>query len=327
MISAFGKSKTMAFDDIGAELRACLFNVRETRPDSHIYLLLDNGCPVSGDHPLHSAQLATRDVKRECVGVRQARAPSAEEWQPLLVRLFCAGEHGYQDENLIDLSVESAIDRCASINGSYVAAWIATDLAPRALADRLARCNEFFDSHHGRQQTLPMHQPHRIGLLCEDADAKAFLSVYLSAIHLWAFVDAAGSLRTISSTDSPAAREPTTKHLPLSHCRVQARVPMARRVLLGLRKAELDVPPRAEGVIDALLVHAGRQGLTHAEDIVFFALNSLTLSPNWHAHPQAQKFIGMSRDDAAPLAGLFSELPDETLEAIARHGYPPEPRA
>jgi hypothetical protein len=310
----------MRFEDQSVELRARFFNVRETRPASHIYLLLDNGCPVSPEHPLHAKQLGLREVKRESAKLGRTPSSLPLEWQPTLSQIYRAGEHGYQDEALIDLSLSAAVERCDSVNGAYVAAWIASGLGPQALAAHLLRGGEVFDSHQGRRHDMPLFQPHRMALLADDPDSQAFLRSYLAPIHSWSFVDCASTLRTVTMTDSPAEPERASPRLTLAQCRMQARMPMARRVVLGIRKADSDIPAHAERTIDALLVEADRQGLSHPEDVVFFALNSLSLSPQWHAHPQARRLIEQSRDDGAPLAGLFSELSDDALDDIGRYG-------
>jgi hypothetical protein len=306
-------------DHSSAELRALFFNVRETRPASHIYVLLDNACPVSSDHALHADSVSNRTVQRDRLHVGDAGAsPEALAWQPMLLQLHRSGESGYADDELIELTWQNATERCASINGAYVAAWIASDQAIDALASHLARNSDVFDLSQGRKHKMQLHQPYRMALLSNSSEAGAFLSSHLRGIHAWMFVDAASALRTIK-VDSTLADAERAPHPPLSLCRALQRVPMGRRVLLGMKKAELPVPDNAEQVIDDLLVIADKKGLTHAEDVIFFALNTLTLSPAWYDHPQARALIQRSSEDSAPLVGLFSELPRETVEEIGTY--------
>lgn len=305
----------MVLEEQISELRAKFFAIRETRPASHIYCLLDNDCPVSPDHPLHAGQLEKREVKRERALVGEGASTLPPEWQPALLQLYRAGERGYVDEELIALSVTCATERCQSINGAYVAAWIASDLGPTDLAAHLHRSGEIFDSHQSQRRYLPFFQPHRMALLADDPESKSFLHVYLAPIHSWSFVDVAGTLRTIIP-ERPEAPTPSIGRVPLSQCRKQSRVAMARRVVLGIQKAGIKISDHTESAIDSHLVEADRQGVRHAEDLVFFALNSLSLSSRWHEHPRARQLIQQCRDDDAALAGLFSELSDEALAEI-----------
>jgi hypothetical protein len=314
----------MSSDDQAVELRARFFSVRETRPADHIYLLLDDASPVAPNHPLQIQQLTAREIKRERIRVDRRPASPHPEWQPHLLQFYRSGENGYADEELIDLSLSTAVERCASINGAYVAAWIATELSPPALSAHLLHSGEIFDSHRGRRHDVPLYQPHRMALLADDSESLSFLRSYLEPIHSWTFVDAAAALRTITFTAPHATQLTLSKHLPLAQCRAQARVPAAKRVMLGIRKAGLVVPGHPERVIDALLLQAERHGLSHTEDLVFFALNGLSLSPAWHAHPRAKQLIALSRDEGAPLSGLFGELSDDELEAIGRYEPPGE---
>lgn len=302
-----------------AELRALFFNIRETRPASHIYVLFDNANPVSVTHALHSDSLSKRSVKRDCARVGSTNVSTeAMAWQPSLLQLYQAGENGYPDDELIDLTWQSAIERCASINGAYVAAWIASDQPIDALARQLAKNSDVFDLSQGRKHNLQLHQPHRMALMSNDTEATAFLSTHLRDVHAWVFVDVAGALRNIKVDSLPTGKG-SALHPPLMLCRALQRVPIGRRVVMGIKKAELPIPKDAEQVIDGLLVLAEQQGLKHAEDVIFFALNTLTLSPRWYDHPQAQSLIRRSSGEGAPLSGLFGELPHEVIEEIGMY--------
>ncbi len=301
-------------------LRAAFFHVRETHAACHIYLLLDDGKPVAIDHPLHPECLTTRAISRRSVRVAPETADG--EWRPLLVQLYCSRENGYVDEKLIDLSLTTALERCASINGAYVAAWIASDLSPEALAAQLTRNTQLFDTSVGREHRVPLFEPHRMALLLDDPLSIDFRRHYFANIALWAFVDCAGILRSGATQESSITQLPQARHLSLAQCRAQTRVPVARRVVMGLKKAAIPVPARAEQRIDSLLLAASSHGLSDSEDVVFFALNSLSLSPRWHEHPVATQLIAKSKDDAAPLSGLFAELDDQSLAEIAEFGQP-----
>jgi hypothetical protein len=311
--------QSMDYQRSSAELRALLFNIRETRPASHIYVLLDNACPVSANHALHPDGLSRRAVARDRVSVGgESGSPESLAWRPTLLQIYRAGESGYVDDDLVEQTWRTAVERCASINGAYVAAWIAADEPTDTLATRLARSSEVFDLSRGRKHNLHLHEPHRMALLSSSTEATAFLATHLKSIHAWIFVDAAGALRSVK-TDSPPAGAETAFHPPLSMCRALQRVAMARQVLLGVKKAELPVPDHAEQIIDGLLVVAERHGLTHAEDVIFFSLNTLSLSPEWYEHPQAQALIQRSSKEGAPLVGLFGELPHDVIEEIGAY--------
>ena len=310
-------------NDQADELRAKLFNLRETRPASHIYLLLNNACPVAPGHPLHPIELDKRPVKRVRAQLPQQAVitTAVDEWQPFVLQFDRAGENGYVDEDLLGLALSTALAQCTSINGAYVAAWIASELEPNALALRLASNCEVFDSHHGRRHRIPLYEPHRMALLLDEPEAQHFLDQFLKQLHLWAFIGSAGELRTITSVEQSTTQDaPMARHLNLALCRTQARTSLARLAILGLVKAGVPIPAHAERRIDALLSSADKLGLSHEDDVIFFVLNGLTLSALWHEHPQARRCIVSSRVDGAPLAGLMSQLPDEVLDEIGHYG-------
>lgn len=308
----------MEIVELVEQLKTKFFEVRELNSKSNIYLLLDCANPVGRDDPLHLQQLLAREVQRENTRIGRQSEGDDAQWQPILWPIFRAGESGYADEQLIELSLYSAIDRCASVNGSYVAGWIASDLWLSALGSHLLRAGEIFDTHQGRRRDIFIYEPHRMALLVDDDASQAFLSSYLAPMDYWGFVDVAGQLREIQGLIPTDGTARSDRHLPLSQCRSQARVSLARQALLGARKAGITIPPNAERSIDLILAEAERQGLTDAEDKIFFALNSLSLSTQWHAHPEAQKLIRLSAVGGRPLAWLFSEMPEELLNEIGR---------
>jgi hypothetical protein len=308
----------MEIVELVEQLKTKFFEVREFHANSNIYLLLDCANPVGRDDPLHLQELLAREVQRENVRIGGSSERDDVDWQPMLWPIFRAGESGYADEQLIELSLYSAVDRCASVNGAYVAGWIASDLWLSALAAHILRSGKIFDTHQGRSRDICVYEPHRMALLVDDDASQAFLSSYLSPIHYWGFVDVAGQLREIQGLVPTDGTARSDRHLPLSQCRSQARVSTARLALLGARKAEITIPPNAERSIDLILAEAERQGLTDAEDKIFFALNSLSVSTQWHTHPEAQKLIRLSAVEGRPLASLFSEMPEALLDEIGR---------
>ncbi len=244
---------------------------------------------------------------------------SVSEWQPVLLQFYEAGENGYRDEALLELSLASACERHASINGAYMAAWIGSALGPSELAAHLARNSEQFDVLRGRRRRLPLYEPYRMAVLIDDPAAAQFARGFLAETPLWVFVDGAGALRTLDATG--AGQEPARVGLGISSkmSAAQGRVSLAKLALLGVVKARAIIPPQVERKLDALLVAAEQVGLFDAEDVVFFALNGLTLSPQWHLHPAAKGCIVRAVDEQAPLAGLLAELPDAVLDEIGAY--------
>lgn len=309
--------------ELQVELRAKLFNLRETRPASHIYLMFDNARPVAAAHPLHPDQLAARPIKRQRVALPSAGlAPEDAQWSPFLLQFYCAGENGYADEDLLDLALETAGAQCASVNGCYVVGWVASELEPDALAAHLRSGCAVFDSAQARRRQMPLYEPHRMALLLDEPDAQPFIRHFLRATHLWAFIDSAGRLRSVTFPEGTRAvdHQAGARAPGLAMCRAQSRVPLARLALLGLVKAGVDIPAHVERRIDTLLVSAAAQGLAHDEDVVFFVLNGFTLQDRWFEHPEARRCIHLSRTESAPLCGLMAELPDEVLDEIGQHG-------
>lgn len=297
-----------------AELRARLLQVRQARPASHVYVLLDNACPVSSVHALHPDSLSLRKPERDRIAVGlPADSEETRSWRPTLLQLYRSGESGYVDDELVETTWSCAVERHASINGAYVAAWIASDQSPSALAAQLARQSDCFDLATGRRANLHLHQPYRMALASAAPDDRGFLAMCMTGIHAWLYVDAACDLQTLHSpVDAPGL----SARPSLALSRAFQRVPLGREVLMGIRQARLPIPRRAEPLIDGLLLLAAEQGLTHAEDVIFFALNMLSLSPQWFKHPQAGELIRQAATDGASLVGLFSELPVALAEEI-----------
>lgn len=250
---------------------------------------------------------------------RMPGSAGANDWQPMLLQFYEAGENGYVDEALLELSLAAACERHASINGAYMAAWVGTELDPPALAAHLARNCEQFDLSLGRRRRLPLYEPYRMALLIDDPAAADFVQRFLTGMPLWAFVDGAGALRTLFATS--ALGQPATRggHMSLDICSAQRRVSLARLALLGVVKVGAIIPAQIERKLNALLVAAEGLGLTDAEDIVFFALNGVSLSPQWHLHPVAERCIARTVKERAPLAGLLAELSDAELDEIGAH--------
>jgi hypothetical protein len=314
--------------EINQRLLADWFEVREAHSQCHIYLLLDDACPVAADSLLHETCLQTRPVVRERMRVGAAPGDSAFDWRPIAVQLCAPGENGYPDELLIGLSVACALERAASINGAYVAAWVATDKPLPRFAAHVERCTQVFDMHAGRSRKLPLYQPHRMELLAAHAQPIGALAALLQGVHRWWFVDAAGELRsvhpTLPASDGPAQRP--ALRIGNVQGAMQARVAMARRVLVGLREAGIDVPQNPALTIDGFLSLAEQAGLRNAEDQVLFVLNSVSMSPEWHDHPAARAAIRTCLEEDAPLAGILTELDDATVEAISTHLTQEAPR-
>jgi hypothetical protein len=306
----------MQDQDPSAELRALFFNLRETRPQSHIYVVLDNACPVSPDHALSPESLPLRSIKRDYALVGGSEGPDAAQWALGLLQLCRSDENGYIDEELIDLSLQTALDRRTSINGAYVAGWVATDLDIHALAAQIDRRATMFDLSSGQSRKLRLHEPYRMALLLGNAQAPSFLASHLQGLHSWMFVDTSGHIRRINADQFS---EPTLHRPTLDMCRALHRVAMGRRVVMAMIKADIAMPEHAELTIDDLLVLAQEHGLSHAEDMIFFALNALTLERSWYEHPQARRLLEQVRQEGAPLVGLFNELPPEVVEQIAAY--------
>jgi hypothetical protein len=314
-----------SFSEIKGELLADWLTVREAHAQCHIHVLLDDACPVAIDHPLHDRSLQSRPVVRHRMRVGGDPVDPAQDWRPIALQLYEPGDNGYPDESLIELSVECALERAASINGAYVAAWVATEQPVASFAAHLERCTHVFDMHAGRRRKLPFYQPHRMELLTAEQEPPPASTALLQGVYRWSFLDASGELRSVvAPTQPPGVSMPPALRIGKTQGAMQSRVSLARRVLLGLREADIDVPANPAITIDRFLRWGVEMGLRDAEDLIFFVLNCVSMSPLWHQHPAAQAAIRTSVKDQVPLAGVLDELDDPTLEAMAAQGAPGE---
>ena len=119
---------------------------------------------------------------------------------PRLVQLYGAGESGYADEPMLDLTLKSAVTRCRSVNGACVAGWMCSEASPAKAADYLARSGTMFDVSKGRQRYLPVFEPYRMALLADDPQAESFLQRWLGPFIHWMFIDTCGTVQTYLGT-------------------------------------------------------------------------------------------------------------------------------
>lgn len=305
-------------DELRAQLRAQFFQWREVHPKAHIYLLLDLNCPVAQHHELHPSNLSQRPIQRHIEPVYRADLAHEAELLPQLLQLYVAGEHGYPDEELIDLTLECAIARSRSVNGAYVAGWLCSDALPAALARHLSKSGVVLDKSQARQRYMPFFEPYRLALLADDPAAAGFLRRWLGPVRHWALIDTASALKIVSAP----SQDHSESSMPLSREQFasQARIGTARLVVMALTRSGINVATQPELQIDNAMRQAFHRGLHRTEDIVFYGLNVLTLGSRWAEHPQAADLIRLAAnasDDQAGLAQLVAALPDVVLDEIA----------
>lgn len=308
---------TAALMRLHARFMQDLLEWRDAHPQGHIYALLDLAQPVDETHELHLTQLAERPVKRHLEAVLRPDLVHDPEALPQLLQIYAAGEHGYLDPDLLALTFIDALERCRSLDGVYVAGWLLSEAAPSELATHLTRAPVLFDPTQGKERYLPLFEPHRLALFSASADA-AQRQCWLGPVDRWLFIDGGGALRCLDAARQPGTELPCqTLRMTMRQAAAQGRVPVARAVLLAIEREELliDAP---EPLIDASLIRGRGKGLHDTTDLVFFALNDLTIGPHWSEHPEAAAAI--ERVTADPDLGLGAELSalsDESLEAIA----------
>ena len=299
------------------QLLARFYAWRDSRPAANIYVLLDQSHPVAGHDDLHRTQLLKRKVSRHVEPVSRPDLQGDPDTAPLLVQLYVAGEHGYADESLIELTLRHSLKRCRSVNGAYVAGWICSDAHPKPLADWIAKSGVVFVQHEGRQRFMPFFEPFRMALLADDETSSPFLTRWLGPISQWLLLDSAGSLRQISPRSAPTPGVLQT--LGHKHFASQSRVGVARFVVMALEKSGVLITQKPESRIDAVIAEAQASGLAEVEDIVFYALNSFTVGAGWASHPRAAAAIAKTASDrSVRLADELLGLSEEALNDIAR---------
>ena len=76
------------------------------------------------------------------------------------------------------------------------------------------------------------------------------------------------------------------------------------------------VPVDCEIKIDQALSLAYAQGLIEIEDVIFFAMNQLTLSKRWYLHPSVIDCLARARAGDQSLADGIEALPDDVLDEL-----------
>jgi hypothetical protein len=305
-------------DDALAQLRAAFWQWRELQPNAFIYLLLDRNQPVFADHPLHPDSLAKRAVKSLQAPFARPDLEDQPDLQPLLLQLHGPAENGYPDEELLQLSLNCAIDRCKSVNGAYVAAWLCSNAPIDHIARHLSKSGVIFDLGQGRRRFMPIFEPHRFGLIVSDFSAHHYLHEWLGPISQWLWVDVNGKVRTHMARTAIIRETKGRPGLSRENLASMDRIGTARIVLMALEKSAITIPNSPESSIDNAIARASAAGLLHIEDLVFFALNCLTLSPYWADHPTSKRLIATTITDTEHrLAAAMSALQDSELDEIA----------
>ncbi|MCM5679715.1 hypothetical protein M8A51_09225 [Schlegelella sp. S2-27] len=297
-------------------LFAAFYQYREVEPDSHIYVLLDLNHPVAVHHPLHLDRLLQREAARSIEIVRRPDLAHEAELCPRLVQLYRAGEHGYVDEELVSLTLECAFQRCQSLNGAYVAAWIVSPEEPQQLSKRLASVNVTFDVRMGKQRHMPLFEPYRTALVVARF-APDSLKAWMGSSTHWLYADIAGQLQVI---DAPRAETPWIPlRLSREHFAAMERIHQARFALKALANSDAVPRKQPELSIDNAVRQAHEWGLSHTEDVVLFVLNDFTVGPAWSSHPASMDAIQHAARGEGRLSDAMEALPDHSLESIAEH--------
>ncbi|KRB04221.1 hypothetical protein ASD86_17985 [Lysobacter sp. Root690] len=226
-------------------------------------------------------------------------------------------DRGYVDEALLDITWNGAQRRRASINGAYVCGWLVTQASLKETAAQLRANTLMHDPLRRKQKVLPLFEPHRMALAIHLAPSQ-WLSRWMGGISSWLFVDACGQLREVT----PTPVEATAASVELTHefWAAQGRLRRAREVLMALVKAEHMIPVDCEIKIDQALSLAYSQGLIETEDVIFFALNQLTLSKRWYLHPSVSDCLARARAGDQALAEGVEALSDEVLDELVEGG-------
>lgn len=297
-----------------SDLRDRLFDRIDGRPDKAVVAFMDTNRPVAPENELHPNRLANRVPAPELVAVPREDYLSDESLHPRLLVLREAGDRGYRDESLLRLTLDCAQRRRTSINGAYVCGWLIIDAPVGEVAAQLRRSLVVNDAFADKRRVVPLFEPHRMVLASQMASPQ-WLARWLGSISSWFLIDVCGQLREIRpvlhDVEQPG-------ELPdAEFWKAQSRVPRARQVLLALTKAGQAIPVDCEFRIDQALRAACREGLSEAEDVIFFAVNHMTLEPEWHVHPAIRGCIEKAKSGEAMLTDSVTSLPDHVLNELA----------
>ncbi|RNF84987.1 hypothetical protein EER27_04135 [Lysobacter psychrotolerans] len=305
---------------LASRLQERMFEQVDAAEGMQVWALLDTNHPVAQFDPLHPSRLAVRKVRSTMTTVRRKDFAHDPAICPLLLQLRSAESRGYVDDALIQQTVATALERCASINGAYVCGWLVSSMTADQLARHLARATVVLDPIKRQRRVFPWFEPYRLALAIE-METPACIDGWLRGIAAWFFVDSAGVLREVVPGGGVEPQELSAQILGPQHARSQARVPLARKVVLALSKAGHAIPVDAEKKVDAALQLAESAGMHDVEDRVLYALNCLTVSPGWHLHPAAQYCIEAVVQGAASLREGLARLSEPMLSDIAAYSH------
>lgn len=306
--------------DVLERLYAEWFEVREAHPDFHIHVLLDPNHPVAPFDILHPNHLLAREPKVHWARVDRPDFQHDHDICPLLVTVFTPGDRGYPDEALLTETIDRAVERSASMNGAYVCGWVACAASADELASQIAARCVVANPLTGRR-VLPWFEPHRLALIADD-HADILPSLLPMGTHWW-LIDAAATIRSLSAPEMNTTQLASGQQLH-SLWAQHDRIADARRVLMALKKSEQSIPARPEKTLDGLVRLANEQGLRGQQDVIFFVLNCLTLSPTWYEHPSVQFILQDIRGSGEDsLADAIAAQPDVVLDEIASYGIDP----
>lgn len=307
---------TAKYPASGEQLRDIIFNLREVEPDLHIYAMLDLNHPVPDYHDLHPAWLDKRETGLSRKTFLRPDFILHPDICPQIIRLVPSDSHGCPDEELIDLSVECAVARCRSINEAYVAAWFATSAKMNDVLKHFSSKGTVL-LPNGTREYLPYFEPHRMALLLDAPAAHKTVREWLGPIHHWMYVDINGALQVVH-LQTPATSLLEHHQLPQQAMSPQIRIKLARAVLMALDKVAATLGDHPERELDQAVQAARASGLTRSEDLIFHAVNTCTLGPQWAEYPLVKNLIREAiTEEGKNLPDLMAALPDETLDAIA----------
>jgi hypothetical protein len=301
--------------EVKSQLSQEIFAALQKSPDASVYLLLDGNSPVDEFDALHLNQLASRLPKVQLQEIRRPDLLDEPDCWLTLLLLRTHTDNGYPDEAIFDLSIENALQRAGSINGAYVCGWLISDASAKQIATHLSKACILFDSHRGQQRVLPYFEPYRLALL-HAMLSPVKINPLIKKINDWHYIDGLGNLQRVSFTATDPTSEENT-YIPLAVWQAQARVHDGRMVLMALYKSGHVIPLKPEKAIDLVLQDAAALGLSDIEDLIFFALNSFSLSKGWMQHPAAKQAITNAATATASLVDEFNKLDESVVQEIA----------
>lgn len=288
--------------------------------DDFLYVLLDPLAGFDSDHPLHPSVLAAQLGADTIIRLPRPDFAHAPEALPVIVTLALPGAS--PDDELIALSQGCAVDD-AAYGRRHVCGWLASPLAPEAMASHLVSLCELAQPA-ATGAFVPLYEPPRLELWA--AAVRSSLGAQLWPVRHWLYPTSWGSFALFTGSAQTGCPAPAPVDLPPVAREAQREALLVRDMLAAWRQSlhvpmsyaprrwrgETLLPPQAAVHAFRMIRDARRLRLHDSEDIIALALHQVTVHPDLPDNERVRADIARAANGEAPLSTLF-----ETYDAAA----------